>query len=146
QVQFTVRLRRADWEARPLITSFDIVDELSRKLDPQSPLFDARLAGAIVKAVPQSPSQFTVHFRRLPLRLESPLQFPGSLADPQALNPDLFGAAIPAAGRRRFFETERAARSVSYRRVRPHPATSDARHVEEVVHVRYDNWERALQG
>ncbi|WP_373649691.1 ABC transporter substrate-binding protein [Schlesneria sp. DSM 10557] len=146
QVQFTVRLRRADWEARPLITSFDIVDELSRKLDPQSPLFDARLAGAIVKAVPQSPSQFTVHFRRLPLRLESLLQFPVSLADPQALNPDLFAGALPSAGRQRFFETERDARSVTYRRVRPQPATLKARHVEEVVHVRYDNWERALQG
>ena len=36
QVQFTLRLKRADWEARPLITSMDILDELAGKIDPTS--------------------------------------------------------------------------------------------------------------
>lgn len=146
QVQFGLRLRRADWEARPLITSVDILSEVGRKIDPASAEFDARLAGAIASVEAQSPTQFTIHFRRLPLRLESLFQFPVSLVDSQSLNPDLVAAAIPAAGRQRFFEFEREEQSVAYRRVRTQPVTVKTRHVEEVIPIRYDNWERALQG
>ena len=146
QVQFTLRLRRADWEARPLITSVDILGELAKKISPDSPIYDARLAGAIVSVEAQSPSQFAIHFRRLPLRLESLLQFPVSLADSTALNPDLPDGALSTAGRQRFFEIQRDEQSVDYRRVRTQPETAKSRYVEEVVQVRYETWERALQG
>ena len=145
QVQFTLRLKRAEWEARPLITSADIHRELAAKIDPTSAVYDERLAGSIDRAEVQSPSQFTVFFRRLPLRLEALLQFPVSLADVQALNPDLPAGAIPNAGRERFYQFQRDETQVAYRRVRPQSTTIKSRNIDEIVQVRFDSWDRALQ-
>jgi len=147
QVQFTLRLKRNDWEARPLITSADVVGELAGKIDHQQSSYDERLAGAIERISIQSPSQFTIDFRRLPLRLEALLQIAVSLTDESlALNPDLPPDAVPTAGRQRFYESNRDGRQVAYRRVRAQPATTKTRNVDEVNLLRYDSWERALQG
>jgi hypothetical protein len=147
QVQFTLRLKRADWEARPLMTSTDILDELSRRIDPSQPGHDERLAGIVERLTVQSPSQFTIHFRRLPLRLESFLEFPISLSEESiSLNSDISAGALPTAGRERFYKHQQDEHQISYRRVRPQPSTAKTRHVDEVIHVRYDSWERALQG
>ncbi|RLS75203.1 MAG: hypothetical protein DWI02_12945 [Planctomycetota bacterium] len=146
QVQFTLRLKRADWEARPVITAADIQHELSARIDPTTSVFDARLAGAIERVDVQSPSQFTIFFRRLPLRLESLFPFPVSVTDPQALNPDPPTAALTEFGRQRFYEFRREDKQIAYRRVRPQPANTKTRHVDEIVAVRYDSWEHALQG
>ena len=147
QVQFTLRLKRADWEARPLITSADIFGELAAKIDPARTGYDERMAGAIEQVSVQSPSQFAIHFRRLPLRLEALLQFSVPLEDEsRSLNPNLPAGAVPTAGRQRFYEYERNAKQVVYRRVRSQPSATKARNIDEVVHVRYDSWDRALQG
>lgn len=146
QVQFTLRLKRAEWEARALITATDIHRELAAKLDPTMSVYDERLAGFIENVEVVSPSQFNVHFRRLPLRLEALLQFPVSLADPSALNPDLPAGALPHAGRERFYKHARNEREVSYRRVRSQSLAIKNRNVDEIVTVRYENWDRALQG
>ena len=146
QVQFTLRLNRQDWEARPLMTSADIMGELAAKIDPNSSSSDERLASIIENVEIQSPSQFTIHFRRLPLRLEALFQFPVSLVDWRTLNPDMPAGAIPNAGRQRFYEHNRSEKQVVYRRVRSQPTTTKARNIDEVVEVRYDSWERALQG
>lgn len=147
QVQFTVRLKRSDWEARPLMTSTDILDELSRRIDPLHPAYDERLAGIVERLTVQSPSQFTIHFRRLPLRLEAFLDFPVSLSNESiSLNSEIPPGAIAMAGRERFYKHEQNERQINYRRVRPQPSAAKLRHVDEVVHVRYDSWERALQG
>ena len=146
QVQFTLRLNRQDWEARPLMTSADILGELAAKIDPNSSSSDERLAGIIENVEVQSPSQFTIHFRRLPLRLEALFQFPVSLVDWRTLNLDIPAGAIPNAGRQRFYEHDRSEKQVVYRRVRSQPTTTKARNIDEVVEVRYDSWERALQG
>lgn len=147
QVEFTLRLKRADWEARPLMTATDVLDELSRKIDPNHAGYDERVAGIVDRVTIQSPSQFTIHFRRLPLRLEAFLDFPVSLTnESMSLNSDIPPGAMAAAGRERFYQHEQTERLISYRRVRPQPATAKVRHVDEVIHVRYDSWERALQG
>jgi ABC-type transport system substrate-binding protein len=146
QVQFTLRLNRQDWEARPVITSADILRELATRIDPNSSSLDERLAGIIENVEVQSPSQFTIHFRRLPLRLEALFQFPVSIVDWRTLNPEIPAGAIPNAGRERFYEHDRSEKQVVYRRVRPQPTTTKARNIDEVVEVRYDSWERALQG
>ena len=146
QVQFTLRLNRQDWEARPLITSADILGELAAKIDPNSSSSDERLAGIIENVEVQSPSQFTIRFRRLPLRLEALFQFPVSLVDWRTLNPESPAGALPHAGRERFYEHDRNEKQVVYRRVRSQPITTKARNIDEVVEVRYDSWERALQG
>ena len=146
QVQFTLRLKRADWEARPLITSADIQHEIAAKIDPTSPVYDERFAGTVERVEVQSPSEFTIFFRRLPLRLEALFQFPISLADPRALNPDLPPAALAHAGRQKFYEDQRDERQVVYRRVRSQPTTTKSRNIDEIVQIRYDSWDRGLQG
>ena len=146
RVQFTLRLNRQDWEARTLMTSADILGEVAAKIDPNSNSPDERLSGIIENVEVQSPSQFSIHFRRLPLRLEALFQFPVSLVDWRMLNPDLPAGAIPNAGRQRFYEYERSEKQVVYRRVRSQPTTTKVRNIDEVVTVRYDSWDRALQG
>ena len=147
RVQFTLRLKRADWEARPVITSEDILDELAAKMDPTLSSYDERLAGMIERVSVQSPSQFAIHFRKLPLRLEAILQFSVGLDnESQALNPDMPPGALATAGRQRFYEHEFSERQIAYRRVRPQSATIKSRNVDEIVEVRYDSWEHALQG
>jgi len=146
EVQFTIRLKRAPWEARPLITAVDIQHELAAKIDPGTSVYDERLAAAIERVEVLSPSQLTVFFRRLPLRLESLFQFPVSLADVGLLNPDLPSGAVDNAGRERFYEFQSDEKQVSYRRVRPQSVAIKSRNVDEIVEVRYDSWERALQG
>ena len=147
EVEFNLKLKRADWEARPLITSADIQSELVSKLDPNYAGYDERLAGAIERVTVQSPSQFTIHFRRLPLRLESLLQFSIPLSEEsRAMNPDIAPGALPMAGRQRFYEFERSEKQVSYRRVRPQSTSTKGRYVDEIIEVQYESWARALQG
>ncbi len=147
QVQFTLRPKRADWEARPTITAGDILAEFARRIDPIQSTYDERLAGAIERVTVQSPSQFTIHFRRLPLRLEALVQFAVQLGDESmALNSDLSPDAIPTAGRQRFYEDHRDDKQVSFRRARLQPVTSKSRNIDEIELVRYDSWEHTLQG
>ena len=145
EVQFTLRLKRADWEARTIMTSADIHREIAARIDPMNSDYDERLAGAIERVEVQSPSQFAIFFRRLPLRLEALLQLTVSLADPESLNPDLPPGAIPLAGRQRFYEFEDDEKHVSYRRVRTQSSSLKSRNVDEIVLVRCDSWDRALQ-
>jgi hypothetical protein len=147
EVQFNLRLKRADWEAHPVITSADIQSELAAKINPNQPNYDERLAGTIERISVQSPSQFTIQFRRPPLRLEALLQFSISLSqESRLMNPDIAPGAESSAGRQRFFEAERLENQVAYRRVCPQPATAKPRNIDEIVEVRYESWERALQG
>ena len=146
QVQFSLREKRADWEARAIITSMDVLDEIRRKIDPTLPTYDERLAGVIEQVSVQSPTQLTIHFRRLPLRLESLFQFPISLTEEsKSLNFDLQPEAARLAGRQRFFETDRQSDSVTYQRVRPQSTGLKSRNIDEIVEVRYDTWDRLLQ-
>ncbi len=222
EIKFTLKLRRADWESRGLVTSADVQAELAARLDPQRPSFDERLAGFVAGISVQSPAEFTVRFHRLPLRLESLWQFPvGVQRESLSLNEDLLpsdllraavstltrsvskdapqqdipapaappnergiddpadatrpDSVIPLAppaplppapvspiasspvasslvtipaelGRQRFTRVSADERQAVFRRARPQPASTRLRHVNEVVEVRYDSWEKSLQG
>lgn len=147
EVQFNLRMKRAEWEASPTLNSADILNELQSRIDPNSAKYDERLAGSVRRVSVQSPSQFTIQFERLPLRLEALMQFSVGLGEESlAMYPDLPEAARPNAGRQRFFESERNEHQVAYRRVSPQSAVAKARHIDEVVTVRYESWDRALQG
>ncbi len=217
-VKFTLKLRRTDWESRGLITSADVQSELASRLNPKLSSFDERLAGFVAGISVQSPSEFTVRFHRLPLRLESLWQFPvGVQRESLSLNEDLLpsdllrdtisiptrnnsegdpqqniptpaaqpiergehepadatrpDSAVPTApppatvspitvppvasslatipaelGRQRFTRVSADERQAVFRRARPQPASTRLRHVNEVVEVRYDSWEKSLQG
>ena len=147
QVRFTLKLKRADWESRPVITSADVYAELSARLDRTDSAFDERLAGFVSGMTVQSPSEFTVHFRRLPLRLESLWQFTaGGQPESQSFSENLTGEDSSQPGRQRFTRVSRDERQAVFRRVRPQPTSARQRHVDEIVEIRYDSWETALQG
>lgn len=147
EVQFNLRLKRADWEARPLVTAADVAEELAAMIDPGNSRYDERLAGAVERISVQSPSRFTIHFRRLPLRLESLLQLSIPIGESSlSRNSEIPAAAVPMAGRQRFYEFENGVKQVSYRRVRPQPASLKTRNVDEIVEVKYDSWDKQLQG
>ena len=138
-------------EARPLMTSADILDELALKIDPTSVRFDEQIGRD--DRTRQCPNAFAIAPRSIsdnfPLRLEAFLAIDNSFESriPGAESRHSAGLrAIANAGRERFYEHERDERHVSYRRVHPEPSTTKNRHVAEIVAVRYDSWERALQG
>ena len=147
QVRFTLKLKRTDWESRPVITSADVYAELATRLDPTSSVFDERLAGFVSGMAVQSPSEFTVLFRRLPLRLESLWQFTVRASpESRSFNDSSTGENSSPLGRQRFTRVSRDERQTVFRRVRPQPITTRQRHVDEIVEIRYDSWETALQG
>ncbi len=147
QVRFTLKLKRADWESRSVISSADLHQELSSRLDPASSTFDERLAGFVSGMTVQSPSEFTVQFRRLPLRLESLWQFTvGVQPESPSLEETPTGKTSTGLGRQRFEDVSRDERQAVFRRVRPQPTSVRQRHVDEIVEIRYDSWETALQG
>ena len=147
RVQFRLKLNRADWEARPLITSADVYAELLSRTNPQSRLYDERLAGFVNGISVQGPADFTVDFRQLPLRPEALWQITVPIgAETQSLNTGIAADAAQDLGRYRFQKTDSPQGEIRYRRVRSEPASIRQRHVEEVVEIRYDTWERALQG
>ncbi|MBM4077089.1 MAG: hypothetical protein FJ267_15775, partial [Planctomycetes bacterium] len=75
KVRFTLKGRRATWESREVVSSTDFYEELTARLDPLHAKFDERMAGYVDGISVQSPSQFTIMFHRVPLRLESLLRF-----------------------------------------------------------------------
>jgi len=146
QVHFQLKLRRADWEARPLITSADIHRELMGRLQQSLPTYDERLAGFIEGVSVQSPSEFTVRFRQLPLRLEALWQM--TVASTEAsrdLNEDSRDTNNPMFGRERFHREPGENGQLRLTRVRQQQQVVRLRRVDEVVEIRYESWERALQ-
>lgn len=145
RVQFDLKLRRADWEGRPLITSADVYAEVMSQLDPQSDRYNERLAGFVNGVTVQSPSEFVVSFRQQPLRSESLWQMtvPVGIAT-LSLNEDIVNPNA-SLGRLRFHPGKFGQNEIHYTRVRPQPAATRQRRIEEVDEVRYDSWDRILQ-
>jgi hypothetical protein len=147
RVQFHLKLRRADWEARAVVTSADVYAEILSRLDPDSPLYDERLAGFVDGISVQGPADFSISFRQLPLRPEALWQLTVAAGEStRSLNPDALGAESVRFGRLRFEPRAGQAGERRYVRVRSQPSTSRQRRVDEVVEVKYDSWERLLQG
>ncbi len=147
RVQFRLKLKRADWEARPLVTSADLYAELLSRTDRDSANYDERLAGFVDGITVQGPTEFSVNFRQLPLRPEALWQLTVAVGEAtRSLNDDAIGVDSPAFGRERFQPTVSASGQTSYRRVRTQPAATRQRRVDEVTEIRYDSWDRALQG
>lgn len=149
RVQFRLKLKRADWEARTLVTSADVHAELMSRMDPNSPHFDERMAGFVDGITVQSPMDFTVNFRQLPLRPEALWQMTVAVGEAtRSLNEDAAGgdATGRELGRERFQALSHSDDMAAYRRVRTQPATTRQRRVDEVDEIRYESWDRALQG
>lgn len=146
RVQFILRPKRAEWEARPLVTAADIHAEVMAQIDPQSPNYNDRLAGFVNGVTVQGPFELTVTFRQLPLRPEAlwQLTIPVGAAT-RSLNDDIPTTELPL-GRLRFQPKAHGNQEIQYTRVRPQAASIRQRRVDEVSEVRYASWDHLLQG
>ena len=152
ELRLHLRARRAPWESRTGITSFEIQRTLQRRLDPASPLLDPRLANLVAGVEATSPWDITIRFRNPPLRPEALLALP---IEPPALDsplmqdviPELKEAVAAAAPEMasRFWLWKRSENSATYRRLRQPDPKSRQRYVTEIVEHRYPSWERSLQ-
>lgn len=145
-VQFKMKPRRANWESRPVLTSVSVVEALARRMDPLDPGFDERWAADVASVELQSPWEWQLRLKRIPLRIETRLRFSVPLSrEEQEWSGDLVAAeSMPQA--QRFFVAQRTERTVAYQRTRPQPAGVQPRLIAEVIEHRYDTWERLLQG
>jgi hypothetical protein len=146
QVHFRLKLKRADWEARTLITSADVHAELTSRIDPDSADFNERIAGFVNGITVQSPAEFTIMYRQPPLRHEALWQLTVAIgAATRSLNEDIAAIDTQDLGRFRFQRTAGDGHQSTYRRVRNQPTRTVQRRVEEVVETRYESWDRLLQ-
>lgn len=147
QVRFRLKLKRADWEARTLITSADVHAELTSRIDPDFPDFYERIAGFVNGITVQSPAEFTVMYRQPPLRHEALWQLTVAIGDAtRSWNDDVAAIDSRGLGRFRFQRMASDGQQSTYRRVRNQPARTVQRRVDEVVEIRYESWDRLLQG
>ena len=76
EVVFTLRETRPTWQSQPILTANQIADALGRRMAPDSPLFNSRLASFVREVSVRSPSEMKIRFSRVPLSIESLLRFP----------------------------------------------------------------------
>ena len=76
EVVFTLRSTRPTWQSQPILTANQIADAIGRRMTPDSPLFDSRLASFVREVSVRSPSEMRIGFSRVPLSIESLLRFP----------------------------------------------------------------------
>jgi hypothetical protein len=147
RVQFRLKFKRADWEARPLITAADVLAELVSRTTLGSPNYDERLAGFVDGISVHSPTDFTVNFRQLPLRPEALWQITVPLSpETRALNDGISIAETTDLGRYRFHRVDNQEGQATFRRLRTEPTSVRQRHVDEVIEIQCESWDRALQG
>jgi len=97
EVVFTLRATRPTWQSQPILTANQIADALGRRMAPDSPLFNSRLASFVREVSVRSPSEMRIGFSRVPLSIESLLRFPIVVAASD-LAPDNTAAGDTAAG------------------------------------------------
>jgi len=73
---FKLQADRPHWQPAPVVTGAALADNLRRRLDPHSPIYDERLTTYVQSFRVISPQQFELSFSRVPPRLESILRFP----------------------------------------------------------------------
>ena len=76
EVVMTLRSTRPHWQSQPVLSANQIADALSQRLNPQSPLFNSRLASFVSEFSVRSPTELRLRFSRVPLSIESLLRFP----------------------------------------------------------------------
>lgn len=131
---FTLRQNKPSWQPVPLITSPNIIDTLSARLDPKNPAYDERFASYIKSFLVRSPHEFEIRFSRIPLRVESLFDFP--ITKP---NGELFSEKFRIA-------EEEPDRKVFRRAIlEPDGLSASQYHVAEVIEHRFEHSHEAIQ-
>ena len=175
-VLFRLRPYRTPGESQPLVTAAGLAGALARRLDMRTAYYDARFAATVESLEVRSPFDLAVRFRQVPLRPEPLFAFPrppldkadsfefaslqedaashrdaplaASLAhdpgahDPGAIDPGVSHAAATYPFELQLPGNERAV----YRRTIPEPESASARHVAEVIEVKFESYDKAIQG
>lgn len=124
-----VRLRQhyAPWESLSAPTAGAIAASLARRMDPHGPEGDERFASYVDSMTIVSPFELVINFRQVPLRPEA-----------------LFGFSLQNEAQP-FHAATRSEGQVVYRRTIPERASAFDSHVAEIVEVKFESQERALQ-
>lgn len=145
---FELRRSRQPWEMQPVITAPTIAAGLARRLDPHDALYDERLASYATSVAVDSPYSFQVHFRRVPVRVESLLTIPvADAASVDARPTEAARVAVEAESpvsletepspRGGFQLVEQTASAAIYHRALPEPAGQRLYHLTEIHEHRY---------
>jgi len=139
------------WESRPTFTAGDVALALAHRLDPARPEFDDRLANYVESLSVESPTELTIRFRSVPLRPEALLSFPiqpaqagseqstANSGEASSTTPQTSSLTWP------FLERARDDRQVTFRRTVAEPDRPSDWHVAEVLEVRHDTPDKAVQ-
>ncbi|MBI1346133.1 hypothetical protein GC163_07570 [bacterium] len=145
-IDFRLRLRRAAWESRPVLTSGEIVASLANALDPQRPEFDGRFEHEVRLVSATSPESWRLQLTRIPLRIESRLRRDVPLTpETLAWSGDLNVQAATRPHQQRFFQAEDPGDVQIFQRTRLQPASPEPWHIAEVQEWPFPSWELALQ-
>jgi hypothetical protein len=141
---------RAAGDSQPMLSSAGLAAMLRHRLEPRDGWYDARFAAAVETLEVRSPFEMVVHFRQVPLRPESMFAFvppPASPGDRLEAGADADASDSPVAETTWPFELKAVDdRRAVYRRTIPEPQAATDRHVAEIIEIRYDSHEKAIQG
>jgi hypothetical protein len=135
QAVFTLRQNRSSWESSPIVTASGAVTALLKRLDPESPDFDERLASFIDGVAVRGPFEFSVNFSRIPVRTEALFAMP--------LGTD---AESSAELDQRFRVHKVTDKTVVLQRTINEPERVLQRHLAEVRETTYVSYDKAVQG
>ncbi|GAB4154622.1 MAG: hypothetical protein Tsb009_31270 [Planctomycetaceae bacterium] len=145
---FKLQIDRPYYQPQPVVTASDIAKTLRARIQPQSPDYDERLASYIKSFTVLSPSQLQIRFSRVPPRLESLLNFPLTMTQPESTRSKSATSTRSASPRfvpyRRQEWTEN---QQVFRRFLPEPENvpENRYHVAQVEEKTFDSHEKAIQ-
>ncbi|MFN9719509.1 MAG: ABC transporter substrate-binding protein [Planctomycetota bacterium] len=160
EVLFSLRSTRPHWQSQPILTANDLAETIDLRLNPDSPLFDPRLASFVKEISVRSPTELRLRFSRVPLSIESLMRFPVIARPPVAVLEGSEDLAVPGSATEvsarpadprllstRFREQPENGMTRSFMRVRPEPDGLDSSmyHIAEVREVRYEDRGKMLQ-
>ncbi len=153
KMQFTLKTTRQPWETPGRLAADECAEMFLRRMRPDAPEFDERLATYLESVRVNSPYVLTVTFRRVPARIESLLaRIPGGLDSSPAVEAGSgsggqvsTGDATVEDGAGGFLPAERQPGSLTFRRSRPQPDGLSRYRLAEIVEHRYDSYDRAYQ-
>ncbi len=160
EVLFSLRSTRPHWQSQPILTANDLAETIDLRINPASPLFDARLASFVKEISVRSPTELRLRFSRVPLSIESLMRFPVIARPPLASLEGAEGSATSGSSAEvssrpaepqllstRFREQPKNGMTRAFLRARPEPDGLDASqyHIAEVREVRYEDRGKMLQ-
>ncbi len=141
---FRLKQNRSPSESLPILTANSLLRSFRPRIEPGSPLFDERLASYVGGLTINSPFEFQVEFDRVPLSIESVLDFPLESTPPRQTGDQ--PASGPSANAMRFHRHRVDDDEIAWRRVIPEPDDLPEYHLAELIEQRYPSHEKSVQG